>query len=171
MQTITAKELYKSLQNNNKNSILIDVRQPGEYKREHILGAKNYPLSELENHIPELKKFDVIYVTCQSGNRSRQACQILENAIQKEIINLKGGLHAWDKYDLPTIKGQGMTSIDRQTRLAIGAMILLGFFGGRYLWEPLYILDIFAGFGLIFAGITGTCGMMILIRNMPWNKK
>lgn len=172
MKQTTPRELHKLMRENKiQNDIVIDVREPGEYRREHILHAKNMPLGELEENINALKKYKKVYVGCQSGGRSAQACELLDQAGLKNIIDIKGGLHAWDKYDLPTVKGEGMISVVRQTRFVIGLMVLIGFFGGMYLWWPLYILTVIAGVGLVFAGLTGTCGMMVLIRHMPWNKK
>jgi len=47
---------------------------------------------------------------------------------------------------------------------------LLGALGSLYIAPALIWLAVFVGAGLTFAGLTGTCGMAILIARMPWNK-
>ncbi|MFH1155895.1 MAG: rhodanese-like domain-containing protein [Pseudomonadota bacterium] len=77
--------------------VLIDVRQPGEYTRVHIPGAQLIPLGELEEKIDELPDKDLIFY-CRSGARSRVAALNAEyfNTPGRTIINLEGGMLAWD---------------------------------------------------------------------------
>ena len=50
-----------------------------------------------------------------------------------------------------------------------GLAVLLGVIGS-YFWHPLYLLTAFVGAGLVFAGLTGFCGLAVLLAKMPWNK-
>ena len=59
----------------------------------------------------------------------------------------------------------------RQVQIAAGSLVLLGVLLG-FLWRPeFYALSGFIGAGLLFAGITGWCGMAKLLVVMPWNRQ
>ncbi|MDR9867412.1 rhodanese-like domain-containing protein [Lactococcus cremoris] len=91
MQTIDAGQL--KLLTENKNAIIIDVREDFEYRNGHVPEAKNIPLSQLEEKYQEIT--DGNYIICQSGARSARACQyLLSKGI--ETINISGGTSAWD---------------------------------------------------------------------------
>ena len=87
-----------------KHPLLIDVRQPDEYRQAHIAGAKLIPLNELYKHIKELPQGREIVCVCASGSRSRSAAKILA----KEgftVFDMQGGMHAWRRMKLPVQKG------------------------------------------------------------------
>lgn len=70
-----------------KGAIIIDVRQPDEFKSGHIKGATNIPLSNIPNNISKIKELNKPVVAyCASGNRSGMATQQLE-AHGIEVIN------------------------------------------------------------------------------------
>lgn len=80
---------------------LIDVRTPAEYKTGHALGAKNFPLNELnEANAEHLASFREVYVICQSGGRSSAAVSKLR-ATGVNAIDVKGGTTAWESSHLP----------------------------------------------------------------------
>lgn len=58
----------------------------------------------------------------------------------------------------------------RQVQIAAGSMVVLGVVLGVLVAGPFYILSAFVGAGLVFAGLTGTCGLASLLRRMPWNR-
>ena len=79
-----------------KNTQLIDVRTPGEFKSNHIRGFKNIPLNELVEKAPkQLKLEQEIVVICQSGMRSNKASKLLKKLGFKNVTNVKGGMSAW----------------------------------------------------------------------------
>ena len=91
MQTIDAGQLKLLIEN--KKAIIIDVREDFEYRNGHVPGAKNLPLSQLEEKYQDIT--DGNYIICQSGARSARACQyLLAKGI--ETINISGGTSAWD---------------------------------------------------------------------------
>jgi hypothetical protein len=57
----------------------------------------------------------------------------------------------------------------RQIQIGAGLLVLLGIFGS-FVWHPMYLLSAFVGAGLVFAGVTGFCGLALLLARMPWNK-
>jgi sulfur-carrier protein adenylyltransferase/sulfurtransferase len=77
------------------NFVLIDVREPHEYRICNIPGAKLIPLGEVPNRLGELDKTADIVVHCKSGMRSAKACGILRQAGFEHVRNMKGGILAW----------------------------------------------------------------------------
>lgn len=75
---------------------LLDVRQPGEYDAEHLPGAKLIPLPELGARLSELDTGKPTVVYCAIGGRSRVAAQVLAAKGFKEVMNLSGGIKAWN---------------------------------------------------------------------------
>ena len=75
---------------------LLDVRQPREYEAEHIPGAKLIPLPELDKRINEIEPDRPTIVYCAIGGRSRVAAQMLAGKGFSEVINLTGGIKAWN---------------------------------------------------------------------------
>lgn len=56
---------------------LIDVREPQEFDRGHILGARNIPVTQMRQRLIEIRKDKPVYLYCQSGSRSARAAQLL----------------------------------------------------------------------------------------------
>jgi molybdopterin/thiamine biosynthesis adenylyltransferase/rhodanese-related sulfurtransferase/molybdopterin converting factor small subunit len=82
------------------NFVLIDVREPHEYKICNIPGAKLIPLGEFPKHVGEFDKDADIVIHCRSGMRSAKACGVLRQAGFQHVRNVVGGILAWsDKVD------------------------------------------------------------------------
>ena len=81
-----------------KDYMLIDVRQPEEYSQSHIPGAKLIPLMELESRLVDLPTDMDIVFYCRSGARSKAASiMAIGSAVAlKKIYNLMGGIMAWN---------------------------------------------------------------------------
>lgn len=96
MDNITAEEVKKRLDAGEKIN-LVDVREPHEHA-EFNIGGKLIPLSKIQTmeveELEDLKEQEVICY-CRSGNRSGQACMILENMGFKNTKNLTGGMLGW----------------------------------------------------------------------------
>jgi rhodanese-related sulfurtransferase len=93
---------------NNKDAVLLDIREAGEYQNGHLPQARNFPASRIKSSLQELDKLKSrpLVVYCQSGSRAQGACKQLKNGGFEEIYQLSGGLLAWQKENLPTIKGR-----------------------------------------------------------------
>ena len=89
----------------------------------------------------------------------------VENAVVVE-----GGLQAWMDAGLPVIRGKNVMSLERQVRIAAGTLVFVGTILSVGLSPWWLILPGFVGAGLVFAGLTDTCGMGMLIAKMPWNR-
>jgi len=169
--TISPKTLH-DLVHSGKSVELIDVRTPVEYREVHVDFARNVPLDQLD-----ATKFasgrdgsEPLYVICRSGSRGNQACEKFLAAGYTNVVNVEGGTQAWDQSGLPVVRGQKSISLERQVRIAAGLLVLIGSALGVFV-SPYWIgLAAFVGAGLMFAGITDTCGMGMLLARMPWNQ-
>jgi len=90
----------KAMLDRGDDFLLIDVREPHEYKICNIPGAKLIPLGEVPQRLHELDKAADIVVHCKMGGRSARACGILKQAGFTRVRNMKGGILAWsDRVD------------------------------------------------------------------------
>jgi rhodanese-related sulfurtransferase len=91
---------------NQKDAVVIDVREPGEFAQSHILNARNVPIGELTARIKELERFKErpVIVSCATGNRSGSAAALLRKNGFTNVVNLAGGVAAWQQAGLPTEK-------------------------------------------------------------------
>lgn len=83
------------------NAFILDVRESWEYEQGHIKGAQPIPLGELSTRLDELPENGPIHVVCRSGNRSAQASGLLVQAGRSGIVNITGGMLAWEAAGLP----------------------------------------------------------------------
>lgn len=158
--------------------VLIDVRSPQEFSEAHIPSARNIPLPELtaERIKAEGLADKRLAVVCQGGGRSTRACELLVASGCQTILNVSGGTKAWRQSGLPTNVGDSSggksvgISIERQVRIIAGLLAALGGFGALFI-SPLFgAISAFVGCGLVFAGVTDTCGMAIALAYAPWNR-
>ena len=152
--------------------LLLDVRTPVEHEQIHAPGATLLPLSEVDGEsVSELANGRPVYLLCQSGNRARQAAQKLERAGLTSVTVLEGGMKAWEAAGLPVQRGRATISLERQVRIAAGTLVFTGVVLGFFVHPGFYGLSAFVGAGLVFAGITDTCGMGLILARMPWNTR
>lgn len=78
-----------------QSNLVIDVREPGEYRSGYIPGAVNIPLSQLKHRLDELPKDRSLLLYCRSGMRSKNAARILSKNGYKDLAHLKGGMNMW----------------------------------------------------------------------------
>jgi rhodanese-related sulfurtransferase len=153
---------------------LIDVRTPVEYREVHVAVAKNVPLDRLDAaavmQARNGSKDEPLYLICRSGSRGRQACEKLLAAGYTNVVNVEGGTLACLESGLHVVRGKKAISLERQVRIAAGLLVLLGVLLG-WMVHPAFVgLSAFVGAGLVFAGVTDTCGMGLLLARMPWNR-
>jgi rhodanese-related sulfurtransferase len=168
--TISPKRLHEISQSG-QDVELIDVRTPAEFREAHISFARNIPLHRLRSAtLVNERNGDPLYVICQSGARGKQACEKLLAAGYSNVLNVEGGLQAWLDAGLPVVRGKNAVSLERQVRIAAGVIVLVGALLG-YFAHPYWIaLSALVGAGLVFSGVTDTCGMGMLLARMPWNR-
>jgi len=170
--SITPQELYERVKAGRRVD-LIDVRTPAEFREVHVEFARNIPLDQFD--APEIATAhgasdEPLYVICRSGNRARQAFDKLQQAGLSRVVNVEGGTQAWDQAGLPVTRGQKTISLERQVRIAAGLLVLAGVILGWLVHPAALALSAFIGAGLVFSGITDTCGMGMILARMPWNQ-
>ena len=99
-----------------------------------------------------------------------KVCQKLEAAGFTHIVNVEGGTLAWPAAGLPVVEGKKVMSLERQVRIAAGSLVVIGAAVGLFVHPGWLGLSAFIGAGLVFAGVTDTCGMGMMIAKMPWNR-
>ncbi|MCX5660359.1 MAG: rhodanese-like domain-containing protein [Planctomycetota bacterium] len=153
---------------------LIDVRTPVEYREVHLDVAKNVPLDQLDPSAVMAGRSgaagEPVYLICRSGGRGKQACEKFIQAGIANVVNVEGGTMACVEAGMPAVRGKKTISLERQVRIAAGSLVVLGAALGWFV-NPAFIgLSAFVGAGLVFAGVTDTCGMGMLLARMPWNR-
>lgn len=150
---------------------LLDVRTPGEYATAHVPGSYNVPLASLSEHGREISTVDApVVLICRSGQRARQAEAALAAAGMQHLHVLDGGLQAWDAAGLPVRRCKGPISLERQVRIAAGAIGASGALLALALSPLFAIIPLVIGSGLLFAGLTDTCGMAMVLSRLPYNR-
>jgi len=180
-QTITPAEAQALLRAG--DALLIDVREPDEFRAGHIPQAFSMPLGQLDALLGEaqLPPGRTIIFQCLKGGRGGQACALADRAghgVGRSVRNLSGGIEAWQASGLPIVKasgGGGQASagpipIMRQVQIAVGLLVLVAtLLGLSGVTAGFYLAALF-GFMLAFAGVTGWCGMALALARAPWNR-
>lgn len=153
---------------------VIDVRAPGEYASGHLPGAHNIPLDRLDEAVDTLQDVAArqeLLVVCASGARSERACtQLASHGVT--ATTLSGGTSAWaaEGRDLDQPAGAKATwPMERQVRLAAGSLVVAGLLAGRRFPAARW-LSAGIGSGLVFSGVTNTCGMAAVLAKLPYNQ-
>jgi len=169
MKKIAADEFLKK-RSGGAIKYIVDVRSPDEHAYKHIPGSVLMPLDELEAHLNEFPRDGDVYVICQSGHRSSQACQRLEGLGLSNAISVDGGINALEKAGGELASFSKVIPLMRQVQIAAGSLMLLSVVLSLFVHPNFIYLSAFVGAGLTFAGLTGFCGMANLLALMPWNK-
>jgi rhodanese-related sulfurtransferase len=171
IQTISPKQLQDRILAGDDVE-LIDVRTPAEFREVHVTIAKNAPLESLDCGalLAAHPTNAPLYVICRSGSRGKQACEKIHAAGCTSVVNVEGGTMAWDQAGYPVVRGKKAVSLERQVRICAGFMSLLGGVLAIAIHPYWAGLSAFVGAGLMFAGITDTCGMAMILARMPWNQ-
>lgn len=167
-QMISPQQASRLVQN--ENAILADTREPDEYARMRIAGARLMPLSVLACLPEDEDKERPIIYFCRSGHRTTAGESILDARGHERAYILEGGILGWKSAGLPLVEENLPLPIMRQVQLIAGGLILLFVLLGMT-FSPVLWLAALVGLGLMTAGITGFCGMALLLQKMPWNRE
>jgi len=169
---ISVHELHEIIKTDElENYAIVDVRSSGEYKTARIENAINIPLHELNKRKSELEKYDTVFLYCRSGGRSGKGCEKIQSLKEAKVVNVIGGLLEWEAEGFLLKRGKkAKLSILRQVHIVAGSLILTGVVLSNFLAYQWIFLSGFVGLGLLFAGLSGWCGMAHLLVRMPWNK-
>jgi rhodanese-related sulfurtransferase len=155
-------------------AILVDIRERDEYARERIDGARHHAASILDRDHPARPGDAVLIFHCKSGNRTTQNAPRIASDMPAgvETYILDGGIDAWKKAGLPVAFDRSAPiPIMRQVQIVAGSLVVLGAILGATVAPAFYLLSAFVGAGLVFAGVTGFCGMARVLDVMPWNRR
>lgn len=90
---------------------IIDIREKNEYAEGHLKGVPNIPLSELRERVNEIPKDRTVYLQCRSGQRSYNACLLLQNLGYTNVVNVTGGILGISMYEYFNDKTQNREPI------------------------------------------------------------
>lgn len=179
-------------------AVIIDVRTAMEHQEKRLDTAHDHiPLDTLNPQDFMLRRGldrdDPVYILCRSGGRARQALEKFKAAGYGNVHVIEGGLMACEATGAPVTglaaaandsaamsAAQGMGGgirktitiipLERQVRIAAGALVVVGALLGFALSPLFHALSLFVGAGLVYAGITDRCGMGLLLAKAPWNR-
>lgn len=174
-KTATTQEFL----NQHPDCCVVDVRTPAETANAHVPGSIFIPVQEItaERVKAEMaakgQQGKPIYLMCQSGKRAEMAANNLAGKVDEPLIIVTGGMNALSQHgNAPLQKGDSnVISLERQVRIAAGSLVLVGVILGALLNPAFYALSGFVGAGLVFAGVTDTCAMGMLLARMRWNQR
>ncbi|HYG24300.1 MAG TPA: rhodanese-like domain-containing protein [Verrucomicrobiae bacterium] len=153
---------------------LLDVRTPAEHGSVHIPGSRLSPLDQLSADacLHERKADDnPLYVLCQSGSRARRAIERLEQEGIRNALLVEGGIQAWIDAGLPVVRGTSQVlPLMRQVQVVVGLISAAGAILALAVDLRFAVIPLLMGAGLLFAGLTGTCGLALVLARMPWNQ-
>lgn len=153
-----------------EGAVLIDIRDRDEHARERIPVARNIPLSKLCDGDMQSSGQPLIF-HCKSGHRTRMNAELLLKASPGAVHVLEGGIEGWKKAGMPVqVDRKQPIEMMRQVQIAAGGLALLGAALGYAVHPAFYALSGAVGAGLLFAGLTGTCAMVRILKVMPWNR-
>lgn len=155
-----------------RGAVLVDIRERDEHVREHIPGALLWPMSQGARPLPRDVATTVVF-HCRSGARTQaNAAQLAIAAGAREAFLMAGGLQAWKQAGLPVrVDRRQPVELMRQVQIAAGTLVLLGVLLAVLASPYWLLLAGFVGAGLVFAGVSGICGMARLLAWMPWNRR
>lgn len=176
MNSVTAQE-FLDIRQQSPNAVVIDLRTPAEVNSEKLENCECIPVhtinAEKVKEVIARKAVPAdqpIYLLCQSGKRAEMAIEKLANQGFSLVI-LAGGLNALKQAGAKLVSsGKNVMSLERQVRITAGALVAIGFALGVSVNPVFHWLSGFVGCGLVFAGVTDTCAMGMIIARMPWNQ-
>lgn len=153
-------------------AVLLDVREPAEHAAEKIAGAQLLPLGKVSaSTLPDVGGKKVV-IHCRSGKRGGMACEkLLAEMPDLDVYNLEGGIASWGAAGFPVqASGTFFLPLDRQVQLSVGLLLIMASVLGYFYSSLFFIMTGLIGCGLTVAGLTGFCGLAMVLARMPWNQ-
>lgn len=152
---------------------LLDVRTPAEFAAAHVPGAVLLPLDRLDA-AAFLKQRGAgdkpIFILCQSGGRARRAVERFQRAGFENCVLVEGGTQAWIDCGLPVNRGPSkVLPLMRQVQIVVGSVSATGAILALAVNPWFALIPLVMGSGLLFAGLSGFCGLALVLAKMPWN--
>jgi Protein of unknown function (DUF2892)/Rhodanese-like domain len=134
----------------------------------HLEPSVSLPLDEIARRRHEVPREREVVLVCRTGARARLAASQLAGFRTRV---LEGGLVAWQEAGHPVVEGQAHMSLERQVRIAAGALACTGGVLAVAVSPWFGLLPAFVGAGLVYAGVTDRCGMAMLLGKLPYNRR
>jgi rhodanese-related sulfurtransferase len=167
--SVDARELQARIASGERIA-LVDVRSEAEFAAARIKGAQNFPLEKIGAAAQSIAPRQPVVLLCATGLRSMMAIGAF--AGRGNVASLVGGMAAWRGAGLPLDgAGGGVWPLERQVRLIAGAFVLISAILGLTVSPWFFGITLFFGAGLTFSGLSGWCGMALLLGKLPWNKR
>ena len=171
--SVSVHELHRRL-NAGLPARLLDVRTSGEYAAAHVSGTTLIPLDQLDP-IEFLRQRGAdsapVYLLCQSGGRAQRAIDQLSKAGVTGCVLVEGGTQAWKDAGFPLICGKSrVLPLMRQVQVVVGLLSATGSVLVLTVHPYFVLIPLVMGCCLLFAGLTGFCGLALVLAKMPWNK-
>lgn len=152
---------------------LVDIRETDEYTQEFVPGFPADPALDHRQTPSEGRRRpgQAHRLLLPFGQPYRQRFRSAGRlAGDVQAYRLDGGISGWEKAGLPVEHISSTIPLFRQIQIAAGSLVLIGVIGSAF-WHPFFWLSAFVGAGLVFAGISGFCGLGVLLSHMPWNRR
>ncbi len=104
------------------------------------------------------------------GKQSQKACEKAQKLGLPNVVNVEGGTEVCIAAGLPVQRGKKAVSLERQVSISAGGLVLVGAVLAVVVHPYWAVLSALIGAGLIYSGVTATCGMGMLLTKMPWNR-
>lgn len=170
--TISASDFLTRLRAGEACTVL-DVRT-GKERKDLCLEKASWhmPIDELDAEKIKTAmqgKTGPLYVLCKGGRRASLAAEALAKAGFTQAVVVEGGLDACTSCGAAVKRGNALP-LEQQVRVAAGVLVVTGCLLGALMAPVFYVLSFLVGAGLIYAGLTGQCGMALLLAKAPWNR-
>jgi rhodanese-related sulfurtransferase len=155
-----------------EGAVLVDVREPGEHAALRIPGARNLPLSRLDQMALAVTPGAVVLFHCQTGARTAaHAARLVARVPGCQACLIDGGLDAWQQAGLPVLEEtRRPMDLARQGQIALGGLLLASEALGLLVSPWFHLVVPATGAFLVFAGITGQACLTSMLRQLPWNR-
>ena len=152
-------------------ALLVDIRPADAHARECIAQARHLSIEQLAQGALRSEGQRAVVFHCHSGNRTRTNASLLGDSVACDAYELEGGLSAWKRAGLPVLADRRRPlELQRQIQIAAGSMVLAGTLLGVIASPWFHLIPGFFGAGLVFAGLTGFCGLARVLMKAPWNR-
>lgn len=154
------------------DTLVVDVRTPGEYETAHIPQSVNIPVDQVDTHLRRIvsNAGGRMVLVCQTGPRAVQAHKKLTEAGLSDVAVLEGGMNAWiASGGQVESTGKARWSLERQVRLVAGLIVLVAVVASVWFPAAKYVAG-FIGAGLVFAAVSNICMMANLLAKLPYNR-
>ncbi len=146
--------------------VIIDVREPAEFRDGHIPYAINLPSTRFEVEDYQAWHHLKVFLVCQSGNRAQSIAQELSEAGVEEAYVLDRHME-----QIATETTSEVWSVDRQFRFVLGVFIALYLIGYHWMSVLFSIIPVILCLGLIITAIIDKCYLRVGIAMLPWNRE